>query len=74
MQHFHTDEDSEEDEPEEVTQAWEDLMYLQKEKQRYSEMREKVEQEMEEVKKCSQSIEEVGDKKRAWKRLFYLLY
>lgn len=43
-----------------MTQAWEDLMYLQKEKQRYSEMRETVEQEMEEVKKCSQSIEEVG--------------
>ncbi|KAG0721340.1 Kinesin-like protein KIF19 [Chionoecetes opilio] len=52
------DEDSEDDEPEEVTQAWEDLMYLQKEKQRYSEMRETVEQEMAEVKKCSQSIEE----------------
>ncbi|KAK8390230.1 hypothetical protein O3P69_010137 [Scylla paramamosain] len=52
------DEDSEDDEPEEVTQAWEDLLYLQKEKQRYSEMRETVQQEMEEVKKCSQSIEE----------------
>ncbi|XP_045115573.1 kinesin-like protein KIF19 isoform X2 [Portunus trituberculatus] len=52
------DEDSEDDEPEEVTQAWEDLLYLQKEKQRYSEMRERVEEEMAEVKKCSHSIEE----------------
>ncbi|XP_050691538.1 kinesin-like protein KIF19 isoform X3 [Eriocheir sinensis] len=53
------DEDSDDDEPEEVTQAWEDLMYLQKEKQRYAEMREKVEHEMEEVKKRSQRIEEL---------------
>ena len=35
-------------------------MYLQKEKQRYTEMRDTVSLEMEEVKKCSQSIEEVG--------------
>lgn len=72
MQHFDTDEDSD-DEPEEVTQAWDDLMYLQKEKQRYSEMREKVEQEMDEVKKRSQCIEEVSDKQKAGKRWFRLL-
>lgn len=73
MLHFGPDEDSDDDEPEEVTQAWEDLMYLQKEKQRYSEMREKVEQEMEEVKKRSQSIEEVSKKWKAGERLFYLV-
>ncbi|XP_069973759.1 kinesin-like protein KIF19 isoform X5 [Penaeus vannamei] len=53
------DEDSDDDEPEEVTQAWEDLMYLQKEQQRYTEMREKVEQEMNEVKKRAKEMEEV---------------
>ncbi|XP_063602768.1 kinesin-like protein KIF19 [Penaeus indicus] len=52
------DEDSDDDEPEEVTQAWEDLMYLQKEQQRYTEMREKVEQEMNEVKKRAKEMEE----------------
>lgn len=52
------DDDSDDDEPEEVTQAWEDLMYLQKEQQRYTEMREKVEQEMTEVKKRANKMEE----------------
>ncbi|XP_042875431.1 kinesin-like protein KIF19 isoform X2 [Penaeus japonicus] len=64
------DEDSDDDEPEEVTQAWEDLMYLQKEQQRYTEMREKVEQEMNEVKKRAKEMEELLTKrKRCRKRL-----
>ncbi|KAK7062971.1 Kinesin-like protein kif19 [Halocaridina rubra] len=52
------DEDSDEEEPEEVAQAWEDLMYLQKEKQRYTEMREKVEQEMQEMRERATEMEE----------------
>ncbi|XP_071540664.1 kinesin-like protein KIF19 isoform X3 [Panulirus ornatus] len=52
------DDDSDDDEPEEVTQAWEDLLYLQKEQQRYTEMREKVEQEIIEVKKQAKEMEE----------------
>lgn len=52
------DEESEDEEPEEVTQAWEDLMYLQKEQQRYTDMRDKVEQELLEVKERAQDMEE----------------
>nr|XP_053653604.1 kinesin-like protein KIF19 [Cherax quadricarinatus] len=64
------DDDSDDDEPEEVTQAWEDLMYLQKEQQRYTEMREKVEQEMTEVKKRANKMEELLEKRiRCRKRL-----
>ncbi|CAL4176991.1 unnamed protein product [Meganyctiphanes norvegica] len=52
------DEESDEEEPEEIAQAWEDLIYLQKEQQRYTDMREKVEQEMSEVKKRANEMEE----------------
>nr|XP_045619203.1 kinesin-like protein KIF19 [Procambarus clarkii] len=64
------DDESDEDEPEEVTQAWEDLMYLQKEQQRYTDMREKVEQEMTEVRKRANDMEELLRKRvRCRKRL-----
>ncbi|XP_042223542.1 kinesin-like protein KIF19 isoform X3 [Homarus americanus] len=64
------DDDSDDDEPEEVSQAWEDLMYLQKEQQRYTEMREKVEQEMIEVRNQAKEMEELLTKrKRCRKRL-----
>ncbi|XP_064077549.1 kinesin-like protein KIF19 isoform X2 [Macrobrachium nipponense] len=64
------EEESEDEEPEEVTQAWEDLMYLQKEQQRYTDMRDKVEQELLEVKEKAQDMEELlSNRKRCRKRL-----
>ncbi|XP_068244115.1 kinesin-like protein KIF19 isoform X7 [Palaemon carinicauda] len=64
------DEESEDEEPEEVSQAWEDLVYLQKEQQRYTDMREKVEQEMQEVRERAQDMEELlTNRKRCRKRL-----
>ena len=54
-----SDDSDEEDEPDEVSQAWEDLVYLQKEQQRYTDMREQVEKEMMDCKAKGQDLEEV---------------
>ena len=53
------DEEEEEEEPEEVRQAWDELLLIQREQQRYSDIKYDLEQDLEQCKKKQTKLEDV---------------
>ena len=60
------EEEEEEEEPEEVRQAWDELLLIQREQQRYSDIKYDLEQDLEHCKKKQSKLEDVI--------LYYLLF
>ena len=56
---FFSDE-AEEEEPEEVRQAWEELILIQKEQDRYAGIKLDLEQDLKEVRKTAVKLEDVS--------------
>ena len=52
-------EEEEEEEPEEVRQAWDELLLIQREQQRYSDIKYDLEQDLEHCKKKQSKLEDV---------------
>ena len=50
----------EEEEPEEVKQAWDELLLVQREQQRYSDIKYDLEQDLERCKKKQNKLEDVS--------------
>ena len=53
------EEEEEEEEPEEVRQAWDELLLIQREQQRYSDIKYDLEQDLEHCKKKQSKLEDV---------------
>ncbi|RXG72346.1 hypothetical protein Avbf_03173 [Armadillidium vulgare] len=50
-----------EDDPEEILEAWEDLVYIHNEQNRYAEMKQAINEELKEKKERCKEIEEKGN-------------
>ena len=57
---FSKDGEDEEEEPEEVKQAWDELLLIQREQQRYSDIKYDLEQDLERCKKKQTKLEDVS--------------
>ena len=53
------EDEEEEEEPEEVRQAWDELLLIQREQQRYSDIKYDLEQDLEQCKKKQTKLEDV---------------
>ena len=54
------EEEEEEEEPDEVKQAWDELLLVQREQQRYSDIKYDLEQDLERCKKKQAKLEDVS--------------